>query len=140
MKNLIFILLLLPLTARAIPEEEKQRGCRELSNKVLAVQRKMAFERCMEFVTNECDRIERLFKESCLEKSHLDNAIGYDIERGSVSSCQAGLMKRESHRSLCDGLRGDCRTLKVALGGNKVEANCITYRDEDDKKICAEVE
>lgn len=140
MKLLIFMLVLLPLGARALPEEEKTRACRELSNKTVTSQRKVAFERCVEWATNECDRIERQFHESCMENSHSDNAIRYDFERGNFRSCEAAIMKRETHRVLCDGLRQECRENKVRIGDSSATGTCQMFRDEDDKRLCVEVE
>jgi hypothetical protein len=137
---LIFVILLVPAIARAIPEEEKKRGCTELAAKVLATLRPRAIATCMEFVTAECDRIEYTFRESCLGNSHSDNAIKYDMDHGTASSCQAALMKRETHRTLCDGLRRECRETKTTLGEGAVEVNCRLFRDGDDKRLCVQVE
>ncbi len=140
MRALLLILIALPVAGHALPEEEKTRACRELSNKTVASQRKIAFQRCVEWATNECDRIERQFHESCMENSHLDNAIRYDFERGNFRSCEAAVMKRETHRVLCDGLRQECRTNKVTIGDSSATGTCQMFRDEDDKRVCVEVE
>ncbi len=135
---LALTVLILPNLAIALPEEEKKRGCRELAAKVLPVQRTVAYERCLEFAVNECDRIERLFKESCLENSHSDNAIRYDMERSTARFCEAALVKRETHRNLCEGLSKECVEAKVAMGGGGTQGTCVIFRDDNDKKLCVE--
>jgi hypothetical protein len=140
MRALFFILLLIPMVARAIPEEEKKRGCSDLASNDLATQRPRAIATCVEFATSECDRIEYSFRESCLENSHSDNAIKYDMDHGTASSCQAALMKRETHRTLCDGLRRECRETKAMLPDSSVEMNCRIFRDDNDKRLCVQVE
>lgn len=139
-RKIVLLMVLLPSLAFGISDEEKQRGCNELAAKVLPVQRKVALERCLEFASNECDRIERQFYESCLENSHSDNAIKYDINRGNARSCEAAIMKRETHRALCEGLKKECRESKVAMGGSGVEGTCAIYRDENDKRLCVEID
>lgn len=135
----LFVLIFtLPYIAVALPEEEKKRGCRELAAKVLPIQRTVAYERCLEFAANECDRIEGLFKESCLENSHSDNAIRYDMERATARFCEAALVKRETHRNLCEGLSKECVEAKVAMGGGGTQGTCVIFRDDDDKKLCVE--
>jgi hypothetical protein len=135
---LLMIIFILPNIVSALADEEKKRGCRELASKVLPVQRTLAFERCLEFATNECDRIERSFKDSCLESSHSDNAVRYDMDRGTARFCEAALVKRETHRTLCEGIRNECLNAKVAMGGAGTHATCTIFRDEDDKKLCVE--
>ena len=137
-RTLALLIFFLPVVAVALPEEEKKRGCLEMAAKVLPVQRTVALERCLEFATNECDRIERLFKESCLESSHSDNAIRYDMERATARFCEAAVMKRETHRNLCEGLSKECVEAKVAMGGSGVQGTCAIFRDENDKKLCVE--
>lgn len=140
MKTFFLFSFFISLHAHAIPIEEKKRVCQDLSGKVLATQRKKALDRCLDFVSLECDRIERMYRESCGENSPSENAVKYDIERGTKRFCDAALMKRETHRTLCDGLRRECRENKLALLDTSVEVNCTLFRDDQDKRICAMIE
>jgi len=141
MKNLKFIfILLLPSVGLALPDEEKQRTCTELSRPVLAVQRPVALSRCLEFASNDCDRMERAMNETCIETSHSDKAIAYDLSRGTASACRAALMKRDTQKIFCDGLNKECRETKIPLGGGGAQASCASFRDEDGKRLCAEID
>ena len=139
LRHLLFVLILLPLAAGAIPEEEKKRGCSDLASKVLPGLRRAALANCMEWATTECDRLEHQFNDSCRENSHSDNAIKYDMERG-LRYCEAALMKRETHRVLCDGIRRECRENKMKMGENGIEGTCAMFRDDKDKRICVMIE
>lgn len=136
----ILILTGLPPSTLALPNEEKERTCKELSRSVLPVQRETAVKRCLEFADNECDRIERSLNETCLDTSHSDNAIKYDLERGGAGACEAAVIKRDTQKIFCDGLRKECFDSKVMMGGGGAFASCSNFRNEDFKKLCAEVE
>lgn len=140
LRQFLILCLVIPAVAAAIPEEEKQRGCRDLAAKVLPGQRKSAYAACLAWATSECDRIERQFHESCRENSHSDNAIKYDMDRGALRYCEAALMKRETHRVLCDGLRIECRENKVNMGDGSIQGTCAIFRDDKDKRVCLMVE
>ncbi|NJM10284.1 MAG: hypothetical protein HC883_05335 [Bdellovibrionaceae bacterium] len=137
---ILLVTMLFPIAGHSLPDDEKQRVCAELSRSVLPVQRPTALIRCVEFANNDCDRIERSLNETCLEGSHSDNAIKYDFQRGTASACQAALIKRDTQKIFCDGLRNECRELSVAMGGGGAEARCNSFRNEENKKLCVAVE
>lgn len=126
--------------ANALPEEEKKSMCAELGLSVLPVQRVQAINRCVEFAGDDCARIERSYLESCLETSHLDNAIKFDIDRGTGGACDAALQKRETQKNLCETLRRECRELSIPMGNGGLTVNCGAFRNDDNRKICGEID
>ena len=133
------LIFLFPLLAFGLSDEEKSRVCKELALKVIPQQRESGAARCVEYASIDCDRVERTVNETCRETSHYDSAIKYDVERGNLGSCKAAIIKRETQRSVCEGLRNECRDNKMIMHGT-VAVTCKMFRDEFNKNACAEVE
>lgn len=131
------LVLMVSLSLHALPDDEKKSSCEEIAMTVLPMQKEQAQARCLEFARTECDRIERVFNENCLETSHSDNAIKYDLQR---NSCQAAQIKRASQKSLCEDLNTECRDTKIEVGNSGAHVTCSIFRNENNKKLCLEID